>query len=533
MNKLVLGDNLEVLRGLESESVDLIYLDPPFFSNRHYECIWGDKGEIRSFEDRWSGGIEHYIGWLKERVQEMHRILKPTGSIYLHCDHHADAYIRVYILDPVFGAQNFVNEIVWEYDGPQSPSPIKFATKHDTIYRYAKDINQNVAYELMGNETKPVEKFKQDTEGRWYYTIPKGDYSEESIKRLAIEGRIEYGKNGKPRIKKFVEITPDGENVVQPKKLSDVWKITSLGLAANSKEKIGYPTQKPEKLLERIILASSNKGDIVLDPFVGGGTTVAVANRLGRQWIGIDQSVQAIRVSENRINNQALLGTAFEVVLHKYDYDKLFTMNPFDFETWIVQQFSGIPNTKQRGDLGLDGRTQDGTPIQVKQSENIGRNVIDNLKSAAERYDKSRYQENIKNQKPVAYLIAFSFGKGAVAEVARLKLEQGIEIVLKTVGDIVPLAKRPTVELTVETESLPDGKTQVALEAHATSESGISFFSWDWDYSPNDFFKPEVQIDRQGKQTLVLPAGRYCLAVKAIDEEGMATICYTNLEISN
>jgi len=492
VNKLVLGDNLEVLRGLESESVDLIYLDPPFFSNRHYECIWGDKGEIRSFEDRWSGGIEHYIGWLKERVQEMHRILKPTGSIYLHCDHHADAYIRVYILDPVFGMGNFRNEVVWCYSGP-SVAKRYLPRKHDTIYWYTK------------SETMT-------------FNQPRIPYAG----KLKVGGKTSWAGEDRDTV----------EYLERGKLLEDFW-VDIPALQRNEKERIGYPTQKPEALLERIIRASSNEGDIVLDPFVGGGTTVAVANRLGRQWIGIDQSVQAIRVSENRINNQALLGTAFEVVLHKYDYDKLFTMNPFDFESWIIQQFSGIPNTKQRGDLGLDGRTQDGTPIQVKQSEGIGRNVIDNLKSAAERYDRNRYQENIKNQKPVAYLIAFSFGKGATQEVARLRLEQQIIIELRCVGDIVPLAKRPTVELTVETESLPDGKTRVTLKAHATSESGISFFSWDWDYNPNDFFKPEVQIDRQGKQTLVLPAGRYCLAVKAIDEEGMATIYSTNLEISN
>lgn len=531
MNKLVLGDNLEVLRALPSESVDLIYLDPPFFSNRHYECIWGDRGEVRSFEDRWAGGIEHYIAWLRERVQEMHRVLKSTGSIYLHCDHHADAYIRVYILDPIFGNGNFVNEVVWEYDGPQSPSPIKFATKHDTIYRYAKDIGQNAAYELMGTEVKPVEKFKQDADGRWYYTIPKGDYSEESIKRLASEGRVEYGKNGKPRIKKFVEIAPDGENVVQPKKLSDVWKITSLGLAANSKEKIGYPTQKPEALLERIIKASSNEGDIVLDPFVGGGTTVAVANRLHRNWIGIDQSAQAVRVSENRINNQGL-ETPFEVVLHKYGYNDLFTMDPFKFESWIVQQFGGVPNVKQRGDLGLDGRTSDGTPIQVKQSEGIGRNVIDNLKSAAERYDRTRYQAAIESGKPVAYLIAFSFGKGALQEVARLRLENRIDIKLVRVDEIVQVAKKPVMTLTMEKTVLGDGRTSIDFEVRATSENGISFFSWDWDYERESrVFKPEVQIDTEGKQTRVFAPGEYTIAVKAVDEDGLETLGVHTLTI--
>ena len=115
MNKLILGDNLEIMRTLESESVDLIYLDPPFFSNRNYEVIWGDEGEIRSFKDRWSGGIDYYIAWLKERVTEMHRVLKKTGSIFLHCDWHADAYIRVYVLDRIFWEKNFRNGIAWCY----------------------------------------------------------------------------------------------------------------------------------------------------------------------------------------------------------------------------------------------------------------------------------------------------------------------------------------------------------------------------------------------------------------------------------
>ena len=107
MNQLLLGDNLEILKTLPSESVDLIYLDPPFFSNRNYEVIWGDAGEMRSFQDRFSGGIDHYISWLTDRVQEMYRVLKPTGSLFLHCDWHADAYIRVQILDKIFGANNF------------------------------------------------------------------------------------------------------------------------------------------------------------------------------------------------------------------------------------------------------------------------------------------------------------------------------------------------------------------------------------------------------------------------------------------
>jgi DNA modification methylase len=137
MNELILGDNLEIMRKMESESVDLIYLDPPFFSNRNYEVIWGDEGEKRSFQDRWAGGIENYISWLYERVVEMHRILKKTGSLFLHCDWHADAYIRVDILDKIFGYNNFQNSIIWCYrQGGRSKN--NFGQKHDTIFWYTK-----------------------------------------------------------------------------------------------------------------------------------------------------------------------------------------------------------------------------------------------------------------------------------------------------------------------------------------------------------------------------------------------------------
>ena len=141
VNRLILGDNLEILKTLDVESVDLVYLDPPFFSNRNYEVIWGDAGEVRSFQDRWAGGISHYIEWLKERVEEMHRVLKPAGSIFLHCDWHANAYIRVHILDRLFGEHNFLNEIVWKRTSTHNDS--KQGAKHfgrvtDTIFSTQK-----------------------------------------------------------------------------------------------------------------------------------------------------------------------------------------------------------------------------------------------------------------------------------------------------------------------------------------------------------------------------------------------------------
>jgi len=135
-NKLICGDNLEVLRTLEKDSVDLIYIDPPFFSNRNYEIIWSDEAEIRSFEDRWEGGINVYVDWMKQRVMELSRILKPTGSFYLHCDWHAGHYLKV-MCDEVFGYNNFRNEIVWCYS-TSGRGKREFSKKHDVIFFYSK-----------------------------------------------------------------------------------------------------------------------------------------------------------------------------------------------------------------------------------------------------------------------------------------------------------------------------------------------------------------------------------------------------------
>ena len=320
MNQLILGDCLEVLKKTESESVDLIYLDPPFFSNRNYELIWGDAGEIRSFQDRWSGGIDHYIAWLKERVQEMHRVLKATGSIFLHCDWHASSYIQVYILDKIFGNQNFRNQIVWKRTSTHNDA--KQGAKHfgrvcDFIYLYNKDAkiakfstiyeDYTLSYiESTYNKTdEDGRKFKAsdlsaakpggDTLYEWKGALPpKGRYwafSKENMKEFEEEGRIYYSKTGKPYLKHYLDEMPGVS-------IDEFWSNCNF---KNKSERIGYPTQKPEALLERIIRCATNEGDVVLDPFIGGGTTVVVAEKLNRQWIGIDQSEAAIKVSESRI----------------------------------------------------------------------------------------------------------------------------------------------------------------------------------------------------------------------------------------
>jgi DNA modification methylase len=569
MNQLILGDNLEIMRKMESESIDLIYLDPPFFSNRNYEVIWGDKGEVRSFEDRWAGGVDHYIAWLKERVAEMHRLLKPTGSIYLHCDWHADAYIRVLILDKLFGESNFRNKITWKRATTHNDS--KQGAKHfgrvcDYIFLYTKNFKLSKFNTIFDSYTKEYTEltysriepgtgrhFKAsdlsaakpggDTFYEWNGKFPPKNrywaYSKENMENFEKEGRIYYSATGKPYLKHYLEDMPGVS-------IDDLW----LNCTFKSKiERIGYPTQKPELLLERIIKSASNEGDIVFDPFVGGGTTVVVADKLNRQWLGIDQSVQAIKVSEMRLNNQQNLFSApFSVQLHKYDYDTLRYKDAFEFEKWIVEQFGGVTNFKQRSDLGIDGKTREGTPIQVKRSDNIGRNVIDNFGSACKRFDNNLFEKNKSEEMPIGYIIAFSFGKGAFQEVARLHNEENIIIKLVIVEDIVPIAKKPKLVVKIndlgaatklsESSELSESSKKIPLReieftASAESDAGIEFYSWDFEYNTEEkIFKASIMLDKEGKQSYKFKPGIHNIAVKAVDNEGLEAIEVVKIKVN-
>ncbi len=558
MNQLILGDNLEVLRKLDSESVDLIYLDPPFFSNRNYEVIWGDEGEVRSFVDRWSGGIDHYIAWLKERVMEMHRILKPTGSIFLHCDWHANAYIRVEILDKLFGYGNFRGEIIWQRVNAHGDAKKKLAVLTDTIWYYSKSgtFIYNQVFTAHSEEYKSNFYRFDDNDGRGLYRLndmsspnPRPNmmyewmgfpfpvkgwrYQKDTMQKLHEEGKIYYPKKldgsfdltKRPAMKRYLE---EQKGTL----LGNIWTDIQ-NVQAVAKERIGYPTQKPEALLKRIIECSTNEGDVVLDPFVGGGTTIAVAEKLHRQWIGIDQSVQAVKVTEMRLQNQMdLFSNAFIIQLHKYDYDTLRYKDAFAFESWIITQFGGQPQNKKGGDKGIDGRSNENTPIQVKRSDDIGVNVIKNFYVSAMQYDKTLFEKNKAAAKPVGYIIAFSFGKGAIQEVARLRNQEDVIIQIVTVAEIVPISKKPTLTVGL-TDKATDAKGVHEIEFKATGQSaaGIEFYSWDFDYKDNAF-KAEVLLDKKGEYTWKFKAGLHNIAVKVVDNDGLENIEIIKLKVN-
>jgi len=384
------GDNLDVMSRLPAESIDLIYVAPPFFSNRQHEVIWGNGAELRAFGDRWKGGINNYVQWMKERLFEMHRLLKPTGSIYVHLDWHAVHYIKCE-MDDVFGMGNFENEIIWYYRGG-GVAKDRFGRRHDNILFYSK-------------AGKP--KFNADE-----VRIP---YSKESLERLRYKARSFRGD----KVYDSYEPNPKGKHP------DDVWIMQPI--MPSAKERLGYPTQKPEKLLERIIRASSNEGDVVADFFCGCGTTLAVAERLGRRWIGCDVSPIACKLMRRRVAKLIKEERDIEIIGMPVTMDELKAMDPFEFQNHVVVDLlHGTCSRKKSDDHGIDGHDFGRNPVEVKQSEHVGRPVVQKFHSAV---------RSEKRKKGI--IVAFSFAKTAYEEVARIKLDEGIEIELITIQELI------------------------------------------------------------------------------------------------
>jgi len=461
----------------------------------------------------------------------------------------------VHILDRIFGENNFRNEIIWKRSS--SHNDAKQGRKGlghnaDTIWYYSKSNNFNFITLYTEYNKEYIEEFYKyiDENGRRYrldnLTAAKGGgdtsydfhgtrpykgrywaYSKENMEKFFNDGLLYFPKNnGTPSFKRYLDTMPGVP-------LQEVWDDIKV-IPSSSKERIGYPTQKPEALLERIIKMASNEGDIVLDPFVGGGTTVAVADKLNRQWIGIDQSPMAVKVTELRLQKQADLFTApYTVQLHKYDYDVLRYKDAFEFESWVIRQFGGVPQNKKGGDKGIDGKTTDGTPIQVKRSDNVPRDVIDKFPTAIQRYDGSLFARNQEAKNPVGYIIAFSFGKGAIEEASRLKNEQNIIIKLIKVEEIVPIAIKPAIAIHInEIEKNEKETRKIEFTARGQSPAGIEFYSWDFDFDKDKGFKPSVIIDKEGNQTLTLKTGVHTIAVKAVDNDGLENTEFVRLKIN-
>jgi len=462
-NTLYFGDNLPIIRQyIQDETIDLIYLDPPFNSKANYNVIFKTENkddspsQIQAFEDTWKWnsttefelhqlfgsepklaelmkGLELIIGkndllaylvMMAIRLRELHRVLKDTGSLYLHCDPTASHYLKL-ILDSIFGMQNFMNEIIWKRSGGHPLSIKKFEAVTDSILFYCKSekyLFKSVKIPLLQKslkayQTKDLHGFykKDDLSGgkggskeaylpfnetlppkgrawapprkekfpNWSLELVSSNYENmnqlEKCHELDRIGLIYWSNTKKPYFKRYLPKNPT-------RFCTSLWDDISA-ISSQAKERMGYPTQKPVALLERIIKASSNEGDIILDPFCGCGTAIVAAQRLKRNWIGMDITHLAIGLMEQRINDEFKIKP--KVIGNPASFigaENLFKRNPLDFERWAVTRIDGMhPNKKQVGDKGIDGRGYIGpdhqykTIISVKGGKHLTPSMVNEL----------------------------------------------------------------------------------------------------------------------------------------------------------
>ena len=412
-NTLYYGDNLEILRRhIKKESVDLVYLDPPFNSNATYNVLFSEQNgsraasQIRAFEDTWrwdeaaaraledaielGGRVSEvlvalrrildqsnmlaYLSMMAPRLVELHRVLKPTGSIYLHCDPTAGHYLKV-LMDGIFGVGNFCNEIVWKRYSSHGNVYKNFGKIHDIILYYGKsqDVTWNQVHTPLDPDyVKSHFRHIEDGTGRryrlqnvlnpnknrpnltyeWKGYTRVWKWTREKMEQMDREGKFYYSSSGYPALKQYLDENPG-------QKIQDVW--TDIGALSHSgAERLGYPTQKPEALLERIIKASSNEDDVVLDSFCGCGTTIAAAQKLNRRWIGIDITHLAIALINGRLRDSFGTSVEYNVIgepVSNPDAQELAQQDPYQFQWWALGLVGARPVEQKKGsDKGIDGR---------------------------------------------------------------------------------------------------------------------------------------------------------------------------------
>lgn len=472
MNELHFGDNLDVLRGMPAESVDLIYLDPPFNSNADYGLLYGTRrggpsqAQAHAFDDMWTWGPDAqealrdtaarhmeagalldafeklfrasdmmaYLAMMSVRLIEMHRVLKSTGSLYLHCDSTASHYLKM-LLDAIFGPLNFKNEIIWQRTGAHNDAK-RWGRVTDTVLFYSKSSEYTFNPQFTAYDPEYVAeryRYKDESTGRlfWPNTMtaagpgpartfrgvemqpPTGThwrFSQKEIDRLEAEGGIYYSKAGKPYVKSFLD-ERKGRTV------QSLW--TDIVMSKSGAERLGYPTQKPLALLERIILASTNEGDVVLDPFCGCGTAVEAAEKLKRRWIGIDVTYLAVHVIETRL--QKAFGSSIKNRYRLFgrpedadDARALAARDWLEFQKWAVMMLGGLPKDRPGPDGGIDGiiryhrvgiEQPNRAVVSVKGGMNVGVDAIHKLKSVVHR-EKAEIGVLVCLERPTAPMVA-------------------------------------------------------------------------------------------------------------------------------
>ena len=547
---LYYGDNLKVLRdSIHNESVDLIYLDPPFNSAANYNVIFREhktgapQAQITAFLDTWCWGEEAartltdleqrhgelaqlldfivrtlgknslsaYLTMMGARLAELHRVLKPTGSLYLHCDPTASHYLKI-ILDILFGAKHFRNEIIWKRQSAHSDAKRQFAAVSDTILFYVKSDKAVFRPQYVPHDAEYLKKFYRhdDLDGRGVYRL--GDmaspnprptmtyewqgfpppakgwrYKRETMQALHDEGRIYYPTKPcgaldlekRPALKRYLS-EQEGSMV------TNVW-IDISPVQAQSRERLGYPTQKPLTLLERIIQASSAPGDVVLDPFCGCGTAVAAAEKLGRDWIGIDVTHLAVGLIQARLRRDyglesgkdyALEGTPTDLDAARFLFTNT-SEGPYQFQFWSLGLIGAQPygaghaggKGKKGADTGIDGklffRTADGAKLEtvivsVKGGKNLNPGMVRDLAGTVGR-EKAALGVFITLEEPTPKMLS----EAAASERYRYGRETFPKIQIITVQELLA-GVRPKV---------PSGAANVSFEQKMVQARETPLFS--------------------------------------------------------
>lgn len=530
-NQLIFGDNLHIMRALPSNSIDLIYIDPPFFSGRNYNVVFGDQNEVRSFTDIWEGGMPGYLTWLNARILEMKRLLKPTGSIFVHCDWHASHYIKTE-LDKIFGYENFQNEIVWHYK--RWPTPAKeFQKMHDCILCYRKNKGEHIFNRLYGERTPETMK-------RWKNKRIVA-YHDEKGNRIP-SGNEESDSPGAP--------------------LDDVWDISIIAPVAN--ERIGYPTQKPEALLKRIVESSSNPCDVVADFFCGGGTTLAVAQKLGRRWIASDISKIAVSVTRDRLLRAVLgkngnekevqqsLGKVPDIMIANwgvYEVPEIVKMNEETFRNFIISAYNGrltssegkIHGYKQSVPIFVGNPSQE-EPVTEKEVIDFAKHIVKSKghhQGTMIAWGFTLGARNAAQQLAAQHAVAIDFVKIQLVPIESNEFKEHITSKHPEYKNLLKFILPPQVRISIKRTANLEYEFDVSESVSLNPQGKIINVQWDFSYNGERFIstpsysflgmknnKPVLKVNYK-----FASAGKKKVACKVQDDEGGEKIEILEIEV--
>ncbi|WP_193200610.1 site-specific DNA-methyltransferase [Nostoc sp. MG11] len=578
MNRLIWGDNLLAMQALLAQGyagkIDLIYIDPPFASSADYSYQVTVEGkqvekeasiiECLAYTDTWEAGIDSYLDMLYPRLQLMKRLLSEQGSIYVHCDWRIDSFLRI-LLDEVFGNSNYRNLIKWRRQPVRGAKATadQYARNSDSIIFYTKGDKWrwNGAYKPY-DENFVKTKFRKDSKGRLFRDCDLGDYSQESIRKFEQQGKIYVTSSGKQRLIRYLD-EEKGEA------LGDIWTdISEVNSMAD--ERNYFPTQKPEALLKRIIQASSNEGDLVADLFCGSGTTMAVADKLNRRWIGCNLDKVGIQVSRNRLVNQGAKPFLLENIGNYQRHMIYLSGSKINEMQRIILKLYGAAPRSDRPDLGShtpDGQESELVYVGYPDRPVTAKKVIE-LAQEAEIIDGTGYKTLVV----LAWDYDYNFNTELENRKAALRTPLKVNIKpltippeiynylkkaknedeLDSLRDKITFHEKPYLKVSKpEVSNAGDDKVVITLKIdryvlmnYPIPETQqvelrkaikdnfaalIDYWAIDWDYDGKTFYSRWQAIRGNGKQasTVVtmaaspeLPAGKRAIAVRLVDVFG-------------